>query len=87
MRPGGDMISKENELAQKIIEFYADKNLDCSVVSEKSSFLVILRSWDRKHEFKCKNKLPGKMRGWKALSELMALEYEKFQAQPTHADR
>jgi len=76
------MISKENELAQKIIGFYADKNIDCSVVSEKSCFLVILRALDRKHEFRCKNKLPGKMRGWKALCDLMAREYEKFHAQP-----
>lgn len=81
------MLSKENMLAQKIIAFYADKNVDCSVVSDKSNFLVTLRSWDRTHKFTCANRLPGITPGWTALDKMLDLEFERFQAQPAPALR
>lgn len=80
-------MSKENILARKIIEFYADKNVDCSVVSEKNKFLIILRSWDRSHEFRCKSRLPARKPGWTALDKMLDLEFAKFLALPAPAAR
>lgn len=81
------MLSKENILAQKIIGHYADKAVDCSVVSEKSGFLVILRSWDRTHKFACSSRLPGKKTAWSAFQKKLNLEFENFRAQPAPASR
>ncbi|OGS42445.1 MAG: hypothetical protein A3J79_01910 [Elusimicrobia bacterium RIFOXYB2_FULL_62_6] len=84
---GEIVLSKENILARKIIGFYADKNIDCSVVAEKPGFLVILRSMDRTHKFRCRARLPVKKSTWDALYNLLNLEFEKFQEQPVPAAR
>lgn len=76
------MLSKENILAQSIIGFYADKNVDCSVVAEKNDFLIILRTRERMHEFRCKTCRHIVNPNSKNLLALLEQEFEKFMAQP-----
>lgn len=81
------MLSKENILAQQIIGFYADRNIDCSVISERTDFLVILRTGERMHEFRCKNRRSILNPNSKTLQTKLEQELEKFMAQPVPAAR
>lgn len=47
------MLKDRTAFARRIIEFYAEKGLDCSVVDEHRTLLVTLCSGAGTHEFRC----------------------------------
>ncbi|MDA8132479.1 MAG: hypothetical protein M0011_13330 [Elusimicrobia bacterium] len=47
------MLREGTEVARKIIDFYSCRGIECSVVDEHSSLLVMLCSDGRTHEFRC----------------------------------
>ncbi len=46
------MLRENTVFAQKIIDFYTEKGVDCSVVDEHLSLLVTLSADGRTHEFR-----------------------------------
>lgn len=46
------MLRENTVFARKIIDFYTEKGVDCSVVDEHLSLLVTLSSDGREHEFR-----------------------------------
>lgn len=50
------MLRENTVFAQKIIDFYTEKGVDCSVVDEHLSLLVTLSAEGRTHEFRYGNR-------------------------------
>lgn len=50
------MLRENTVFAQKIIDFYTEKGVDCSVVDEHLSLLVTLSADGRTHEFRYGNR-------------------------------
>ncbi|MFA6433923.1 MAG: hypothetical protein WCW52_04445 [Elusimicrobiales bacterium] len=50
------MLREKTVFARKIIDYYAEKGVECSVVDEHLSLLVTLSSGDRTHEFRYGNR-------------------------------
>lgn len=76
------MLREETVFAMKIIDFYADKGLDCTVVDERSSLLVTLSGRDRTHEFRYGGRaFEGKVR-WRKFCSVLESEYSKMSAAP-----
>lgn len=50
------MLRENTVFAQKIIDFYTEKGVDCSVVDEHLSLLVTLSADGRAHEFRYGNR-------------------------------
>lgn len=68
------MQHNEAVLAQKIIDFYKDKGIDCSVVDERLSFLITLSDGENTHRFRLRNKLFNKVASWKAFYLMLGKE-------------
>ncbi len=47
------MLREDAVLARKIIDFYSGRGVECAVVDEHSSLLVMLYSETGTHEFRC----------------------------------
>jgi len=76
------MLREGTAFAQKIIDFYADKGIACSVVDEHLSLLVTLSSDDRIHEFRYGGRAFAGMRGWKKFYLTLDRESSKLLASP-----
>lgn len=76
------MLREETEFARKIIDFYADKGLDCTVVDERSSLLVTLTGQDRTHAFRCGGRAFTGRISWKKFYAGLEGEYSKMNAVP-----
>lgn len=50
------MLRENTVFAQKILDYYADKGVDCSIVDEHLSLLVMLSAEGRTHEFRYGNR-------------------------------
>jgi len=50
------MLRENTVFAQKIMDYYAERGVDCSVVDEHLSLLVTLSAGDETHEFRYGNR-------------------------------
>lgn len=78
------MLREETEFARKIIDFYADRGLDCTVVDERSSLLVTLAGRDRTHKFRCGGRAFAGRISWKKFYAGLESEYSKMGAVPVY---
>ena len=71
------MMREGTEVARTIIDFYSGRGIECSVVDEHSSLLVMLYSDGRTHEFRCGRRIfagGGRRKVWRELErESLAL--------------
>lgn len=72
------MLRENTVFAQKIMDFYADKGVECSVVDEHLSLLVTLSSEGRTHEFRYGNRAFGGRRHTKKFYQVLEREWSKL---------
>ena len=72
------MLRENTVFAQKIIEFYTDKGVDCSVVDEHSTLLVTLSADGGVHEFRYGNKAFAGGHNWKKFYQVLEREWLKL---------
>ncbi|HBA60244.1 MAG TPA: hypothetical protein DCZ92_05415 [Elusimicrobia bacterium] len=73
------MLREGTVFAQKIIEFYSDKNVECTVVDEHLSLLVTLAESGRTHEFRYGNRAFGKHTCWKKFYRVLEREWQTLE--------
>lgn len=54
------MLREGAVFAREIIEFFSDRGVECSVVDEHSSLLVLLYGEGGTHEFRCGGRMFGR---------------------------
>lgn len=76
------MLKGDYELANKIIVFYGDRGIDCSVVDEHTAMLVTLSADGRSHAFRCGLRSLSKPRGWGRVRRLLEWEISRLMSSP-----
>lgn len=74
------MLRENTVFAQKIIDFYTEKGVDCSVVDEHLSLLVTLAADGRTHEFRYGNRAFGGSRHSKKFYLVLEKEWSNLKA-------
>ena len=74
------MLREKTVFAQKIIDYYADKGVECSVVDEHLSLLVTLCADDMTHEFRYGNRAFAGFRRCKKFYTAVERELSKLRA-------
>lgn len=74
------MLREGTAFARKIIDFYAEKGVGCSVVDEHLSLLVTLTAAGRTHEFRYGNRAFADMRHCKKFYAVLERELVKLKA-------
>jgi len=86
------MLREGTAFAQKIIDFYTDKGIDCSVVDEHLSLLVTLSANGRTHEFRYGRRAFAGAHSWKKFYRTLDREFSNLKTatveeQPAHRSR
>ena len=76
------MLRENTVFAQKIIDFYTDKGVECSVVGEHLSLLVTLSADGKSHEFRYGNRAFGEIQHCKKFYLALDRELDKLKAAP-----
>ena len=79
------MLREHTVFAQKIIDFYTDKGVECSVVDEHLSLMVTLNADGRTHEFRYGNRAFGGTRHFKKFYQVLEAEWAKLKEEPAAA--
>lgn len=74
------MLRENTVFAQKIIDFYAEKGVECSVVDEHLSLLVTLSADGRTHEFRYGNRAFAGINHWKKFYQVLEREWSELKA-------
>ncbi len=74
------MLRENTVFAQKIIDFYTEKGVECSVVDEHLSLLVTLSADGRDHEFRYGNRAFGGMHHCRKFYMVLEQEWAKLKA-------
>ena len=77
------MLRENTVFAQKIIDFYTDKGVECSVVDEHLSLMVALSNDGKSHEFRYGNRAFGEVQHCKKFYLVLERELEKLKAAPS----
>lgn len=64
------MLREGTAFARRIIDFYADRGIDCSVVDEHLSLLITLSAAGETHEFRHGNRSFAGATSWKKFYQL-----------------
>lgn len=80
------MLRENTVFAQKIINFYADKGVECSVVDEHLSLLVTLAVAGRTHEFRYGNRAFAGMHHCKKFYMVLEREWSRLKAAAPEAE-
>ncbi len=76
------MLRENTLFAQKIIDFYTEKGVECSVVDEHLSLLVTLALDGSTHEFRYGNRAFGGTHHTKKFYKVLDRELSKLKAAP-----
>ncbi len=68
--------------ARRIIDFYTDKGIECSVVDEHLSLLVTLSADGRSHEFRYGRRAFAGTHNWKKFYLTLDRESARLRAEP-----
>ena len=79
------MLRENTVFARKIIDFYTEKGVDCSVVDEHLSLLVTLSSDGREHEFRYGGRAFGGHHNQKKFCMVLDRELAKLKAEAAPA--
>ena len=74
------MLRENTVFAQKIIDFYTDKGIECSVVDEHLSLLVTLFADGRGHEFRYGNRAFAGIHHFKKFYLVLEREFSKLKS-------
>jgi len=74
------MLRENTVFAQRIIDFYIEKGVDCSVVDEHLSLLVTLSAEGRTHEFRYGNRAFAGSRHSKKFYLVLEREWSNLKA-------
>jgi len=74
------MLRENTVFAQKIIDFYTEKGVECSVVDEHLSLLVTLSADGRTHEFRYGNRAFAGINHWKKFYLVLEKEWSNLKA-------
>lgn len=75
------MLREHTVFAQKIIDFYTDKGVECSVVDEHLSLMVTISADGRTHEFRYGNRAFGGTRHGKKFYLVLEKEWARMKAE------
>jgi len=78
----GIMLREKTIFAQKIMDYCAEKGVECSVVDEHLSLLITLSAGDRTHEFRYGNRAFAGFHHCKKFYEALERELSKLKATP-----
>ena len=67
--------------ARKIIEFYSDRDIECSVVDEHLSLLVTLSDAGETHEFRYGNRAFAGATNWRRFYQVLERELSNLKAE------
>ena len=76
------MLREGTVFAHRIIDFYADKGIDCSVVDEHLSLLVTLASDGKSHEFRYGRRAFANTHNWKKVYQTLDRESARLRSAP-----
>ncbi|OIO02493.1 MAG: hypothetical protein COX65_06105 [Elusimicrobia bacterium CG_4_10_14_0_2_um_filter_56_8] len=79
------MLREKTLFAQKIIDFYTDKGVECSVVDEHLSLLVTLSAEGKTHEFRYGNRAFAKNHCGKKFYMVLEKEWSNLKGTPAAA--
>jgi len=75
------MLREGTVFARKIIEFYADRDIECSVVDEHLSLLVTLSDAGKTHEFRYGNRAFAGATNWRRFYQVLERELSNLKAE------
>ena len=74
------MLRENTVFAQKIIDFYTDKGVECSIVDEHSTLLVTLSADGGNHEFRYGKRAFAGVHNWKKFYQVLEREWASLKA-------
>lgn len=75
------MLREGTAFARKIIDFYADRGIECWVVDEHLSLLVTLSAAGEIHEFRYGSLAFAGAASWKTFCQVLERELDKLKAE------
>jgi len=75
------MLREGTVFAHKIIDFYADRGIECSVVDEHLSLLVTLSASGETHEFRYGNRAFAGTTNWKKFYQVLERELSSLKVE------
>lgn len=75
------MLREGTAFARKIIDFYTDRGIECSVVDEHLSLLVTLSAAGETHEFSYGNRAFAGATNWKKFYQVLERELSNLKAE------
>jgi hypothetical protein len=75
------MLRENTAFARRIIDFYADRGVECSVVDEHLSLLVTLSASGGTHEFRYGNRAFAGAVNWKKFYHVLERELSGLKAE------
>lgn len=75
------MLREGTAFARKIIDFYADRGIECSVVDEHLSLLITLCAAGETHEFRYGNRAFAGATNWKKFYQTLERELSSLRAE------
>lgn len=75
------MLREGTIFAQKIMDFYADRGIECSVVDEHLSLLVTLTAGEETHEFRYGNRAFAGATNWRKFYQVLERELSCLKAE------
>ena len=79
------MLRENTVFAHKIIDFYTDKGIECSVVDEHSTLLVTLTAEDKTHEFRYGSRAFAGIHYFKKFCAVLEKEWGKLKSSAPEA--
>ncbi len=79
------MLRENTVFAKKIIDFYTEKGVECSVVDEHLSLLVTISGEGRTHDFRYGNRAFGAMHHCRNFYMVLDRELAKLKGAPAAA--
>jgi len=79
------MLREGTVFAHKIIDFYADRGIECSVVDEHLSLLVTLSASGETHEFRYGNRAFAGTTNWKRFYHVLERELSSLKVEASSA--
>lgn len=75
------MLREGTAFARKIIDFYTDRGIECSVVDEHLSLLITLSAAGETHEFRYGNRAFAGATNWKRFYQVLERELSNLKAE------
>lgn len=81
------MLRENTVFAQKIIDYYSERGVDCTVVDEHLSLLVTLCAEGENHEFRCGRRAFAGCHPGRKFYRMLESELSALRAAVSAADR